>query len=58
MCVFCAAIPATAAMGAKLNADKKRHERLRTLPIVRLTTVSFALLVIASALYHTLISRN
>ena len=58
MCMICAAIPATAALGAKLNADqltKPIHERK---PISKLTSVAVFLLVAASAIYHTLRWQN
>ena len=60
MCVFCAAIPATAALGAKLNADqlKKEARGVRHLPIPRLTAILIGLLAICSAVYHTLTWRS
>jgi hypothetical protein len=54
MCIFCAAIPATAAVGAKLNAnqlDKPREERK---PVSTITGIVIGLLIITSFLYHTL----
>jgi len=54
MCVFCAAIPATAAIGAKLNADQIRKEESRRLPMPKLTAAVISVLVFVSALYHTL----
>jgi hypothetical protein len=54
MCVICAAIPATAAIGAKLNADQIHKEASRRLPVSKVTTGVIGLLVIASAIYHTL----
>jgi hypothetical protein len=54
MCVFCAAIPATAAIGAKLNADQIRKEESRRLPIPKITAAVISVLVFVSALYHTL----
>ena len=53
MCVICAAIPATAAIGAKLNADQTHKEESRRLPITKITAGVIGLLVIASAIYHT-----
>lgn len=58
MCLFCAAIPATAAMGAKLNADQLHKEESRRLPIPKITATLIGLLVIGSAIYHTLAWRN
>jgi hypothetical protein len=54
MCMICAAIPATAAVGAKLNADQLRKEISHRLPVSKITTVVIGLLMIASAVYHTL----
>jgi hypothetical protein len=54
MCVFCAAIPATAAIGAKLNADQIRKEESRRLPIPKISAAVISVLVFVSALYHTL----
>jgi len=54
MCVFCAAIPATAALGVKLNADQLHKAESRRLPIFRLTGLLIGCLVAASAIYHTL----
>jgi hypothetical protein len=54
MCVICAAIPATAALGAKLNADQIRKEESHRLPVPKITAGMIGLLVIASAIYHTL----
>lgn len=57
MCMFCAAIPAAAAVGAKLNADQVRKAEVRRLPIPKLTAGVIALLVVCSAVYHTLTYR-
>lgn len=54
MCIICAAIPATAAVGAKLNADQTHREESRRLPVPKLTAIVIGLLMIASAVYHTL----
>lgn len=54
MCVICAAIPATAAVGAKLNADqlqKPVEERKR---ISTITGVVIGLMVVTSVIYHSL----
>jgi len=61
MCMFCAAIPATAAVGAKLNAKQQVElrqaqedgENIQGKPIKMLTTGVIALLVIGSVLYHS-----
>jgi hypothetical protein len=58
MCMFCAAIPATAAVGAKLNADQLRNVESRRLPIPKITAVLIGVLVVASTLYHTLRWQN
>ena len=58
MCIICAAIPATAAVGAKLNADQLQKPEEQRKPISKITGMVVALLVVASAIYHTLIWRN
>jgi hypothetical protein len=58
MCMICAAIPATAALGAKLNADQLHKEESQRLPILKITGALIGLLVIGSAIYHTLAWRN
>jgi hypothetical protein len=58
MCMLCAAIPATAALGAKLNADQVRKEGSRRLPIPKWTAILIGFLMIASAIYHTLRWQN
>jgi hypothetical protein len=52
--MICAAIPATAAVGAKLTADQLKKEEDRRLPIPKWTAMLIGFLVIASAIYHTL----
>jgi hypothetical protein len=54
MCIICAAIPATAAIGAKLNADQSHKEEARRLPIPKITAAAIGVLMITSAIYHTL----
>lgn len=54
MCMICAAIPATAALGAKLNADQARKAESQRLPIPKVTAAVLGILVIASAIYHSL----
>ena len=65
MCIFCAAVPATAAIGANLNAKQKAarlaaEEEGTTLPaekpIVRMTMGTILLLVTASVVYHAILS--
>jgi hypothetical protein len=58
MCVFCAAIPASAAVGAKLNADQLRNPEEQRKPIAKITGVVVALLVVSSVIYHTVIWRS
>ncbi len=57
MCIMCAAIPAAAAVGAKLNADQLRQVESRRKPILKLTAFAIGLLLIASITYHTLTYR-
>ena len=57
MCMICAAIPATAAVGAKLNAeqlDKPEEERK---PVSKITGIVIVILLAASVVYHTLVWR-
>jgi len=54
MCMFCAAIPAAAAVGATLNADQIRRPAEKRFPVPKLTGILIALLAICSAVYHTL----
>lgn len=58
MCIICAAIPATAAVGAKLNAAQLHQPEEKRKPISKLTGIAIALLVAASVVYHTVIWRN
>jgi hypothetical protein len=63
MCVFCAAIPAAAAVGAKLNNEQVQR-RLRTRaeggqgaeakPVLKITAGVVVLLLAGSITYHTL----
>ena len=58
MCMICAAIPATAAVGAKLNAeqlDKPEEERK---PVSKITGIVIVILLAASVVYHTLVWRS
>jgi hypothetical protein len=54
MCIICAAIPATAAVGAKLNAGQLSKPEEERKPISKITGGVLAILVITSAIYHTL----
>ena len=54
MCMICAAIPVTAALGAKLNADQLRKEESYRLPVSKITAGVIGFLMVASAIYHTL----
>ena len=58
MCIICAAIPATAAVGAKLNADQLQKPEEERRPIGKITGIAIALLVASSVVYHTLIWRS
>jgi hypothetical protein len=58
MCIFCAAIPATAALGAKLNINQLHKKESRRLPIPKITAIFIGLLVICSTIYHTHIGRS
>ena len=58
MCMICAAIPATAAVGARLNADQLDKPQEQRRPIAKITGILVALLIAASAIYHTLIWRS
>ena len=58
MCMICAAIPAAAAVGAKLNADQLNKPTQERMPISKITSAAIFMLVIASALYHTLRWQN
>ena len=51
---MCAAIPGTAAVGAKLNAGQLSKPEEERKPISKITGGVLAILVIASAIYHTL----
>ena len=55
MCMICAAIPATAAVGAKLNAEQLKKPVENRKPVSKLTGIVIAVLVAASITYHTLV---
>ena len=54
MCMICAAIPATAAVGAKLNADQLAKPQEQRKPVSKITGVVIVALVATSIIYHTL----
>lgn len=65
MCIFCAAVPATAAVGANLNARQKAtcreaaeagNELPKEKPIAKATVGAILLLGVASVVYHTILS--
>ena len=58
MCMFCAAIPATAAVGARLNADQLQKPEEERKPVSKITGIAIALLVASSIVYHTLTWRS
>jgi hypothetical protein len=58
MCMFCAAVPVTAAVGAKLNADQLAKPEEHRKPVAKITGILMALLVAASVVYHTLVWRS
>jgi hypothetical protein len=58
MCMICAAIPATAAVGAKLNADQLHKPEEQRKPVAKITGIAILLLVTASVVYHTVVWRS
>jgi hypothetical protein len=56
--MFCAAIPATAAVGAKLNADQLHKPEEERKPVSKITGVVITLLAVSSVIYHTLRWQN
>ena len=58
MCIICAAIPATAAVGAKLNADQINKPIEARKPISKITGILVVFLAACSIVYHTLIWRS
>lgn len=58
MCMFCAAIPATAAVGAKLNADQLHKPEEERKPVSKITGIVITLLAVSSVIYHTLRWQN
>jgi hypothetical protein len=66
MCMFCAAVPATAAIGANLNAKQKAARRAAEdegveppaeKPIAKITLGALIFLAAGSVIYHTVLSR-
>jgi hypothetical protein len=63
MCIFCAAIPATLAMGARLNAKQKNSQKFtaplgqsvhrKALPVGALTIIAVTGLAASAVVYHT-----
>ncbi len=62
MCMFCAAMPATIAVGANLQAKQRREQReaeargqeaRRQIPVMTWMAVVLVTLALASALYHS-----
>ena len=58
MCMICAAIPAAAAVGAKLNADQLQKPEEHRKPVFKITGIVISLLLATSVIYHTLLWRN
>jgi hypothetical protein len=58
MCMFCAAIPATMAVGAKLNADQLHKPEEERKPVSKITGIVITLLAVSSVIYHTLRWQN
>ena len=58
MCIICAAIPAAAAVGAKLNADQLHKPVQERKPVPKVTGLVIGVLVAASITYHTLVWRG
>jgi len=63
MCIFCAAIPATLAVGARLNAKQNDSRKIsvsqghtthrKKLPVGPLTIVAVTGLAVSSVIYHS-----
>jgi hypothetical protein len=56
--MFCAAIPVTAAVGAKLNADQLAKPEEERKPVAQVTGIIMTLLIAASIAVHTLVWRS
>jgi hypothetical protein len=64
MCMFCAAIPATAAIGINLNTKQKANRQAAEkegtappteMPIMKVTAGLVVLLTVGSLVYHSII---
>ncbi len=63
MCMFCAALPATAALGAAAQGEKRKREKealgrgesfkFARVPVGALTGLVVVVLVIVSTIYHS-----
>jgi hypothetical protein len=63
MCVFCAAVPAVAALGTAADGEQRKHQKgsqvhasatpRRQYPIRMLTALAMLVLFLGSAFYHT-----
>lgn len=58
MCMICAAIPAAAAVGAKLNADQLQKPEEHRKPIFKFTGIVITLLLSVSVIYHTFLWQD
>ena len=58
MCIICAAIPATVAVGAKLNADQLHKPVEDRKPVSKMTGIVIALLIAGSITYHAVTWQN
>jgi len=58
MCMICAAIPATAAVGAKLNADQLKKPEDERKPVSQATGFVIVCLITGSMIYHALAWQN
>ena len=56
--MFCAAVPVTAAVGAKLNADQRSKPVEDRKPVSKLTGIAIAFLIACSITYHTFLWRS
>jgi hypothetical protein len=52
--MFCAAVPAAAAVGAKLNSDQLAKPEEQRKPVGKITGIVITVLVAGSVVYHTL----
>jgi hypothetical protein len=56
--MFCAAIPVTAAVGAKLNAGQLGRPEEQRKPVSKITSILLILLATGSIIYHALRWQN